>query len=58
MEYNNNLLINILVKAERINRHVELNHKAHIYVAKDGKEEFIHLNYGAITVALPEYPDI
>jgi hypothetical protein len=46
------------VKAERIDRHVELNHKAHIYIAKDGKEEFIHLNYGAVTVALPEDPDI
>jgi hypothetical protein len=45
------------VKVERIDRHVELNHKAHIYIAKDGKEEFIHLNYGAVTVALPEYPD-
>ncbi len=46
------------VKAERIDRHVELRHKAHIYVAKEGKEEFIHLNYVAITVALPEYTDI
>jgi hypothetical protein len=45
------------VKVERINRHVKLNHKAHIYIAKDGKEEFIHLRYGAVTVALPEYPD-
>ena len=44
------------VKADRIHRHVKLNYKAHIYVAKDGKEEFIHLNYGAVTVALPEYP--
>jgi hypothetical protein len=46
------------VKAERIDRHVELNHKAHIYVSKEGKEEFIHLTYGAVTVALPENPDI
>ena len=45
------------VKAERIDRHVELRHKAHIYVSKEGKEEFIHLTYGAVTVALPEYPD-
>jgi hypothetical protein len=45
------------VKAERIHHHVELKHKAHIYVAKDGKEEFIHLCYGAVTVALPENPD-
>jgi len=45
------------VKAERIDRHVDLKHKAHIYVSKEGKEEFIHLTYGAITVALPEHPD-
>jgi hypothetical protein len=45
------------VKAERIDRHVELRHKAHIYVSKEGKEEFIHLTYGAVSVALPEYPD-
>jgi hypothetical protein len=49
--------INRQVKAERIERHVELNHKAHIYVSKEGKEEFIHLTYGAVTVALPDYPD-
>ncbi len=49
--------INRQVKAERIDRHVELRHKAHIYVSKEGKEEFIHLTYGAITVALPEYPN-
>lgn len=47
-----------LIKTERIDRHIELKHKAHIYVAKDGKKEFIHLNYEAVTVALPEYPDI
>jgi hypothetical protein len=46
------------VKAERIDKHVELNHKTHIYVSKEGKEEFIHINYGAVTVALPEYPDL
>jgi hypothetical protein len=45
------------VKAERIDRHVELNHKAHIYISKEGKEQFLHLTYGAVTVSLPEYPD-
>jgi len=45
------------VKAERIHRHVELKHKAHIYITKDGKEKFLHLKYGAVSVALPEYPD-
>ena len=48
--------INKQVKAERIHHHVETPHNAHIYVTKDGKEDFIHLKYGAITVALPEYP--
>lgn len=45
------------VKAERIHQHVSLNNKAHIHIIKDGKEEFLHLNYGAVTVSLPEYPD-
>ena len=49
--------LNKQVKAERIHRHVELKHKAHIYITKDGKEEFLHLNYGAVTVALPDYPE-
>jgi len=45
------------VKTERIDRHVELNHKEHIYISKEGKERFLHLTYGAVVVALPEYPD-
>lgn len=45
------------VKAERLHNHVGTPHKAHIYVSKDGKEEFIHLEYGATTVALPEHPE-
>ncbi len=45
------------VKAERIHHHVKLNHKAHIHLVKDGKHKFLHLNFGAVTVALPEYPD-
>jgi len=48
--------VNRQVKAERIHTHVKLNHHAHIYISKNGKEEFLHLNYGAITVALPEFP--
>jgi len=55
LHFGNN--INRQVKAERIHRHVELNHKAHIYINKDGKEEFLHIKYGAVRVALPEYPD-
>jgi hypothetical protein len=49
--------LNRQVKAERIHHHVKLNHKAHIYITKDGKEEFLHLNYGAVNVAIPEYPE-
>lgn len=45
------------VKAERIHTYVKTPFKAHIHVTKDKKVEFIHLEYGAITVALPEYPD-
>ena len=45
------------VKAERIHHHVKLNHKAHIHLIKDGKDDFLHLEFGAVTVALPEYPD-
>ncbi|MFC2111134.1 hypothetical protein ACFLQ5_01640 [Bacteroidota bacterium] len=54
LHYGNN--INRQVKAERIHHHVKLNHKAHIYITKDGKEEFLHLNFGAISVALPDDP--
>lgn len=48
--------INKQVKAERIHHHVRLIHKAHIYITKDGKEEFLHLNFGATVVALPDDP--
>lgn len=45
------------VKAERIHHHVKLQHKAHIHVIKEGRDEFIHLNFGAVIVALPDYPE-
>jgi len=45
------------LKAERIHHHVKLNHSAHIYIAKDGKEEFLHLKFGAVTVSMPEFPE-
>jgi hypothetical protein len=45
------------VKAERIHHHVKLKHKAHIHLIKDGKDEFLHLVFGAVTVALTEHPD-
>jgi len=49
--------INRQVKAGRIHRHVRLPHKAHIYMTKDGKEEFLHLKYGGIEVSFPEKPN-
>lgn len=54
LHFDNN--INKQVKAERIHQHVKLNHKAHIYLTKDGKEEFMHLSFGAVTVSLPDDP--
>ena len=45
------------VKAERIHHHVKLLHKAHIFITKEGKEEFMHLNFGAVPVALPDDPE-
>jgi len=54
LHFDNN--INKQVKAERIHHHVKLKHKAHIYITTDGKEEFMHLSFGAVTVALPDDP--
>jgi len=54
LHFDNNT--NKQVKAERIHHHVKLIHKAHIYITKDGKEEFLHLSFGAVTVALPDDP--
>ena len=54
LHFDNN--INKQVKAERIHHHVNLKYKAHIYITKDGREEFLHLKFGAVTVALPEEP--
>ena len=54
LHFDNN--INKQVKAERIHHHVRLKHKAHIYLTKAGKEEFLNLNFAAVTVALPEEP--
>jgi hypothetical protein len=55
LHFDNNL--NKQVKAGRIHNHVRLKHKAHIHIAKDGKEEFMHLEYGGVRVALPDDPD-
>lgn len=54
LHFDNN--VNKQVQAGRIHHHVKLNHKAHIYLTRDGKEEFMHLSFGAISVALPDDP--
>ena len=54
LHFDNN--INKQVKAERIHQHVKLKNKAHIYITKDGKEEFLHLDFGAVSVSLPDDP--
>jgi hypothetical protein len=45
------------VKAARIHHHVKLKYTAQIYITEDNRMEFLELKYGAVTVALPEYPD-
>ena len=54
LHFNGN--INRQVKAERIHNHVDFKYQAQIYLTKDGKEEFYRLDYGAVTVALPDDP--
>jgi hypothetical protein len=44
-------------QAERIEQYVPLRHKAHIAKIVDGKEEFVHLTFGAVKVAFPHQPD-
>jgi hypothetical protein len=48
---------NITVQTERMDRHMELNHKAQITKIEDGKETVINLSFGSTTVALPDKPD-
>src|ERR1044071_7878135 len=47
---------NIQVQTERIDRHMQLNHKARITKIEDGKETVINISFGAIKVSLPDYP--
>ncbi len=44
------------VQACNILRHVRLPHTAHIATITDGKEQFLKLKFGAVTVALPDAP--
>jgi hypothetical protein len=54
LHFDNN--VNRQVQAERIHHHVKLNYKVHIYLNRDGKEEFLHLRFGSVAVALPDDP--
>ena len=47
----------IQVQAERLERHMDINHKAQITKIDDGKETVINITFGITKVALPDYPD-
>src|SRR6266487_1317453 len=47
----------ICVQAERLDRHVNLNHKAQITKIDDGKETVINITFGITCVALQDKPD-
>lgn len=55
LHLNNNTVAQ--VQAARVIRHVKLRHGASFIKIKDGKEEIVHLKFGAVTVALPDYPN-
>lgn len=46
----------ICVQAERLERHMNLNHKAQITKIEDGKETVINITFGITKVALPNNP--
>jgi hypothetical protein len=46
----------ICVQAQRLERHMHLNHKAQITKIDDGKETVINLTFGITRVALPNTP--
>lgn len=46
----------IQVQTERMDRHMQLNHKAQITKIEDGKETVINISFGITKVALPDNP--
>ena len=48
----------IQVQTERMDRHMQFNHKAQITKIEDGKETVINISFGIKKVALPDKPDI
>ncbi len=49
---------NIEVQTDRMDRHMELNHKAQITKIEDGKESVINISFGITAVTLPAIPGI
>jgi hypothetical protein len=47
----------ICVQAERLERHMDIAHKAQITKIEDGKETVINITFGITKVALPDYPN-
>jgi len=47
----------IKVQTERMDRHMQINHKAQITKIEDGKETVINISFGVTKVALPDKPD-
>ena len=47
----------IQVQSERLERHMDIGHKAQITKIDDGKETVINITFGITKVALPDYPD-
>jgi len=45
------------VQAERVDRHIQLGHKAQITKIEDGRETVINLSFGITKAALPHKPD-
>lgn len=47
----------IQVQSERLERHMDIAHKAQITKIEDGKETVINITFGITKVALPNYPN-
>jgi hypothetical protein len=48
----------ITVQTERMDRHMELSHRAQITKIEDGKESVINITFGVTSVTLPDLPGI
>ena len=48
----------ITVQTERMDRHMELSHRAQITKIEDGKESVINITFGITSLTLPDLPEI